>query len=170
MKLKYYILFIATVFAIPFINSCSEDSNPVNGLQTEHFEAIGLYLIESGDTIVSYIGGTVSGQIEVTDSTETPLIFVKFLTDDGTIGTPQGPEHSLQLEVADTTIAETERHAGEDWEFHIAGKQVGQTLGRGFHGLPDLTLRRGDGARSVFFDGEQLVLGQQRFDVGFKPD
>jgi hypothetical protein len=110
-----------------FFNSCSEDSNPVNGGDTDHFEAIGLYLIESGDTLVSYIGGTVSGEITVTDSTETPLIFVKFLSDDGTVGTPQGPEHSLNLSIADTSIAEYETHEGEDWEFHIKGKTAGQT-------------------------------------------
>ena len=69
----------------------------------------------------------MTGRIEVTDSTETPLIFVKFLTDDGTVGTPQGAEHSLQLTVADTSIAEPETHQGEDWEFHIKGKQIGQT-------------------------------------------
>jgi hypothetical protein len=118
----YIILFLLIV-----LNGCSEDSNPVNGDNTTHFEAIGLYLIESGDTIVSYLGGTVTGQIEVTDSTETPLIFVKFLSDDGTVGTPQGPEYSLQLAVADTSTAETETHQGEDWEFHIKGKQIGQT-------------------------------------------
>ena len=125
---KYILVSIINISLILLILSgCSDDSNPVNGDNTTHFEAIGLYLIESGDTIVSYLGGTVTGQIEVTDSTETPLIFVKFLTDEGTVGTPQGPEHSLQLSVADTSIATPETHQGEDWEFHIKGKQIGQT-------------------------------------------
>ena len=125
---KHVFTHIINISLILFIlNGCSDDSNPVNGDNTTHFEAIGLYLIESGDTIVSYLGGTVAGQIEVADSAETPLIFVKFLTDDGTVGTPQGPEHSLQLTVADTSFAEPETHQGEDWEFHIKGKQIGQT-------------------------------------------
>jgi hypothetical protein len=125
---KYYVFaIISFLFILLVFTGCSDDSNPVAGDNTTHFEAIGLYLIESGDTIVSYIGGTVSGQIEVADSAETPLIYVKFLTDDGTVGTPQGPEHSLQLTVADTTVAEPETHQGEDWEFHIKGKIIGQT-------------------------------------------
>jgi hypothetical protein len=88
---------------------------------------MGLYLIESGDTIVSYIGGTVTGEIETEEGTLTPLIFVKFLTDEGEIGTPTGPEHTLQWEIADTSIAQVIKHAGEDWEFHIDGKAEGTT-------------------------------------------
>jgi hypothetical protein len=127
MRLFLFFSFF-TLISIILLSSCSNDSNPVgNDDNSEHFEAIGLYLIESGDTIVAYIGGIVTGQIEVADSSETPLIYAKFLTDDGNVGTPQGDHHSLQLEIADTTIAVTETHAGEDWEFHVIGKQVGQT-------------------------------------------
>ncbi|MBN2365072.1 MAG: hypothetical protein EH225_03090, partial [Calditrichaeota bacterium] len=127
---KNHILHIFFIFIIGLllVSGCSEDQNPVSAdNQGGHFEAIGLYLIQSGDTIVSYIGGTVEGQIDVKEGEETPLLFVKFLTDDGDVGTPDGPEHSLDLSIADTTKAQVETHQGEDWEFHVMGKQAGAT-------------------------------------------
>ncbi len=126
MKIQIYVLSIVLMGL--FILGCSDDSNPVNDDHNdEHFEAIGLFVINSGDTIAAYTGGEVSGQIEATVGEETPLLSVKFLTEDGHTGVPESDEFGLKLEIADTALAGIEQHDGEDYAFHVIGKREGQT-------------------------------------------
>jgi hypothetical protein len=126
--LKYTINFIAVFSLILFfLPGCSED-NPVESEEI-HFEAIGLYVISSGDTIVKYIGGQVIGEIEVQEGTLTPLLSIRFLNEDGDVGIPTGDEYALIWELADEAIANVDSHDDElsEYKFHIEGKQAGAT-------------------------------------------
>ena len=125
---KYTINLIAIFFLTVFLlTGCSED-NPVEPEEV-HFEAIGLYVISSGDTIVKYVGGEVSGKVEVLVGTQTPLLSVRFLNEDGDIGVPDGDEYDLSWSIADESVATVVSHDEElnDYQFHIEGKQIGTT-------------------------------------------
>ena len=126
--LKYiFSVFTVLAFAQFLLTGCSED-NPVEPEEV-HFEAIGLYVISSGDTIVKYVGGEVSGKVEVLVGTQTPLLSVRFLNEDGHIGVPDGDEYDLIWSIADESVATVVSHEEElnDYQFHIEGKQIGTT-------------------------------------------
>lgn len=127
MKRHILFFFVYSISAAFILSSCNDD-NPVES-ETEHFEAIGLYVISSGDTIVSYVGGVVDGQIGVVAGDETALLSIKFIEEDGDVGIPPGNEWSLDWSVADTAVAEVEVHADELelYRFHIVGKKPGKT-------------------------------------------
>jgi len=107
---------------------CSD--NPADSNDEEnHFEAIGLYVFMSGDTIVTYQGGNVTGEIEAEEGALTSLLNVKFITDEGEVGIPEGDEFSFDWEIADTSIAQLVSHGTEleEFKFHIQGKEEGET-------------------------------------------
>jgi hypothetical protein len=120
------LLAILSVFLLVTVG-CNKD-NPVES-EEEHFEAIGLFIISSGDTIVTYQGGVVSGEIEVEEGTLTALLSVKFITDDGDVGIPPSDDWSLDWSIADTTYAQLVGHDDEvvQYIFHISGKKAGTT-------------------------------------------
>lgn len=123
MKLKFILLLVS----ILIVFSCED--NPADSSDNHHFEAIGLYVIDSGDTIVQYIGGTVSGGFEVEEGEDTALLSVKFLDEDGDVGIPDGEEYDFVWTIADTTIAAVESHGEElaEFKFHLQGKAAGNT-------------------------------------------
>jgi len=107
---------------------CDKD-NPVepDDHDEEHAEAEGLIIKNSGAEIVRYEKGNVTGEIEVDEGEMTALLLVKFINLEGALFVPEGDEYSMQYEIADTSIAGVVQHAGEDWEFHIKGKEHGET-------------------------------------------
>ena len=124
-----HIFKLATVFSILYISvySCKDD-NPVESSE-EHFEAIGLFIISSGDTIVKYQGGEVTGEIGVTVNDHTSLLSIQFINDDGDFGIPPNNDWSLDWVIADTSVADVDYHEGELelYKFRIEGKKVGET-------------------------------------------
>jgi hypothetical protein len=124
---KLFILILAVLSLLLFSIGCNED-NPVEPTE-QHFEAIGLFVISSGDTIVKYQGGVVTGEIEVDEGELSPLLSVKFITEDGEVGIPPGSEWSMDWEIADTDHADLETHSDElqEYRFHIRGKEEGET-------------------------------------------
>ena len=125
MKILIHLMSILTVFI--FLPGCTED-NPVEP-EEQHFEAIGLYVISDGDTIVKYVDGVVTGSIEVQAGQQTPLLSIRFLTDKGDIGIPQGNESSLAWNISDVSVADIESEEDEltAYQFHISGKKAGNT-------------------------------------------
>lgn len=110
------------------ISGCDKD-NPVGAEDTDegHAEAEGLIIKNSGVEIVRYENGEVTGEIEVDEGELSALLFVKFINADAELFVPEGGHYSLQWEIADTSIADVVQHGGEDWEFHIIGKEHGET-------------------------------------------
>jgi hypothetical protein len=124
-----YLIKIAALLSILFlfVYSCKDD-NPVESSE-EHFEAIGLFIISSGDTIVKYQGGEVTGEIEATVGDHTALLSILFISEDGDVGIPPGAEWALDWDIADTTVADVDYHEDELelYKFHIEGKKEGET-------------------------------------------
>ena len=110
--------------------SCGDD-NPVDPDHNDevHAEALGLILRTSGQEIVRYENGQVTGEIEVGHGKETPLLTVRFIAEDGDLFTPDLDEgFSLAFAIADTSIAAVEQHQEDGpWAFHIVGIEEGQT-------------------------------------------
>ncbi len=127
MTKQILIIFTIWTFFVLFLAGCGDD-NPVEAQET-HFEAIGLFIISGGDTIVTYTGGIVTGSIDVDAGAETALLSIKFLSEDGDIGTPSGSESSLDWEIEDISIADVSSHDDElqAYKFHISGKTEGNT-------------------------------------------
>jgi hypothetical protein len=125
MKLMIYLLSILTIFL--FVVGCTED-NPVES-EEKHFEAIGLYVISDGDTIVKYVDGVVAGSIDVQAGQQTSLLSIRFLTDAGEIDIPQGEESSLAWNITDVTVADIESQEDElnAYQFRISGIKAGNT-------------------------------------------
>lgn len=111
--------------------ACGDDDNPVDtGHDDEsHADAYGVQIISSGQELVRYENGEVSGEIEIGHGRETPLLAVHFIDEDGDTFTPHADgDFSLSWEVADGTIAEVEQHTADGaWSFHIVGAANGQT-------------------------------------------
>ena len=120
--------FILKTLTVMILLLLAAGCNPVES-EEQHFEAIGLFIISSGDTTVRYQDGIVTGEIEVQQGTDTALLSVKFITEDGSIGIPPNNDWSLDWNIADTTHADVISNDDElqQYRFHIAGKLVGIT-------------------------------------------
>ena len=117
------------LFAL-LVAGCGDDDNPVDGdHDEEHAEALGLIIRNSGDEIVRYENGEVSGRIEVGHGRETALLSIHFIAEDGDLFTPHTDDgFALDWELVDPTIAAVE-HDAEDgaWALHIVGLKEGHT-------------------------------------------
>ena len=120
-----------SIFALAlFVASCGDDDNPVDpDDHDDHADAVGLIIRDSGKEIVRYENGEVTGEIEVGHGKETALLSVRFIEEDGDIGTPDEEDgYSLGWEIADESIAEVDQHAEDGaWNFHIVGLEEGET-------------------------------------------
>ena len=120
-----------SIFALAlFMASCGDDDNPVEpDYHDDHAEAIGLIVRDSGAEIVRVESGQVIGDIEVGHGTETSLLSVRFIAEDGDLFTPdEDDDYALGWEIADESIAEVEQHAEDGaWNFHILGLEEGET-------------------------------------------
>lgn len=109
-------------------NSCSD--NPATPTQ-EHVEVFGVVIYNSGAEIVRYEKGVVTGEFDVAEGDDTPLLNVRFLDEQGNIiptDKVADKAFSLRWTVANTAIADVEQHADDGkWNFHIAGKKEGST-------------------------------------------
>ncbi|MBN2279691.1 MAG: hypothetical protein JXQ65_03840 [Candidatus Marinimicrobia bacterium] len=125
--LQYFNSFIL-LFAFLFVTAC-EDNPASHNDHDHHFQAIGLHIMNSGDTIASYIGGNVLGSINVNVEDMTPLLSVKFIAEDGEIGIPEGEEYGFDWEIDNSDIAEVHTHDDEldEYRFHVRGLRVGET-------------------------------------------
>ena len=83
-----------SIFALAlFMASCGDDDNPVDpDHHDEHAEAVGLTVRDSGAEIVRVEIGQVIGDIEVGHGTETALLAVRFIAEDGDLFTPDEDE------------------------------------------------------------------------------
>lgn len=113
------ILFLSTVV----LDGCKKSVEP----EEDHAEAEGLVLRMNGVDIVTVREGQVTGEITVKAGTETDHINVFFLDEHGDRFQPDDPEKDLDWGIADATVADIERDAGEKWEIHVKGLKAGDT-------------------------------------------
>lgn len=119
---------ILLLFAI-LISSCSDDDNPVEHEEHDHFEAVGLVISSNGTEVVRNENGEVTGKITVENGKETSQLVLQFIDEhDGDLGVPEGDEFSLDYTIADSTIASLlQKSTDGNWNFHIQGKKAGST-------------------------------------------
>lgn len=112
------------------ISSCSDNPATATPAQ-EHVEAFGLVMYNSGAEIVRYEKGIVTGEINVAEGEDTPLLTVRFLDENGNSIPPDkiaDKAFSLKWNIANSAIANVEHHDDDGkWNFHIAGNKEGQT-------------------------------------------
>jgi len=128
-----------SLFLITFMiigPSCSDDDDPVSS-QANHFDAIGMQILQSGVVILDYYGPNYGAGDDIADLDTlsasqglNPHWNTKFYDEDGElIDPPTDDDKSFGAEFADTSIAELWWHEGEDgtYEFHLRGKKEGYT-------------------------------------------
>lgn len=127
---KNTVIMLLLSIVVVGMSSCSDNPASTTPAQ-EHVEAFGLVIYNSGAEVVRYEKGIVTGEIEVAEGEDTPLLTVRFLDEKGNVIASDklaDKAFSLQWVVANTAIADVERHESDGkWNFHIAGKTEGQT-------------------------------------------
>ncbi|KAA3617244.1 MAG: hypothetical protein D8M58_03340 [Calditrichaeota bacterium] len=110
------------------ITFCSDNSVSNSD---EHTDAVGMRIVSSGQTIVSYIrDDSTHGEIEVDLDELSAAMFVELYDDEEDEWfTPDVDHFTLTAEITDTTIAQFWQHDGEEgsFEFHIIGKKINTT-------------------------------------------
>ncbi len=124
----------ATLFVFAGL-SCSDD-DPVSP-QAEHFEAIGIQVLQSGVVILDYYGpdygaGDNIARFDTLYASQglNPHWETMFYNEDGDlVEPPSDADKSFGAEFADASVAEIWWHEGEEgeYEFHLRGKKEGRT-------------------------------------------
>lgn len=127
--MKIYSIYSVILFVLAaFLTNCSDNSVESDG---DHADAVGLRIVSSGVTIVSYIrDSAIEGNIEVEASELSGPMNIEFYDDEKEDWfTPDAEHYLLTIEISDTTIADYWQHEGEEggYEFHIRGKKAGNT-------------------------------------------
>ena len=110
------------------------DTNPVEDDHEEHFEPVRAELVHNGVVIVDVsademVDGVLTDTIEVSVGHETALIRTRFFDEDGDVIEPHEEDGvSLDVSTLDQAVAVVEQHEGEEWDFHVAGESVGETM------------------------------------------
>ena len=125
LRISFFFLLVFCLLIT--LNGCTDD-NPVEP-EIVHFEAIGLYIITGNDTIVTYVGGIVDGQIEVSAGNLSAQFGIIFVKEDGDTGIPEATNYSLDWKIMDEQVAGLVALADElrQYRFRIEGKQAGTT-------------------------------------------
>ncbi len=122
------VMALLLLMAALFIGSCSDD--PLSP-QTEHFEAIGMYISSSGIKVVSILRGETSDTFYVPIGLTEDHYEAQFYDEDENIIDPPVDEDSyLSWAIDDESVVEVWQHEGEEgeFEFHLRGLEEGQTM------------------------------------------
>jgi len=113
-----------------FIVSCSENNTTE---PEDHFQPDGWVFINGASQrfIQIFQGKYKAGSdslFAVPNGEDTDHIAIKFFDSKGAeIDPPTDKDKTLSWDIKDTTMIDIERHDGEEWEFHIFGKKLGET-------------------------------------------
>jgi hypothetical protein len=112
---------------IIFFSGCSED-DPITP-QEEHFEAIGVYLHDSGIKIASILRGVTTDTLIAPVGGLGGALNVQFYDEDENIIDPPTSGQTLRIEVGDNSMVSIFQHEGEEggFEFHLRGLKAGVT-------------------------------------------
>ncbi len=110
------------------VAGCSNDESG----HSHHAEARGVVLFMNDVEIARLDSVNLTGQISVpADNQISDTIEVMFIADDENrdLFQPDGDDHWMKVNIADTTIASVYRHNGTNakWQFHLRGKTVDTT-------------------------------------------
>lgn len=121
---RYLIVTVISTLLISCTNPASDDEHD------EHTIPVGMKMVMNGEVILTYFDEQVTGQLQVDEGDETPLITVYFLNEeeerihDEDLGT----EYSLDWNIENTDIIDVEQRDEDGrWSFHLVGKSAGVT-------------------------------------------
>lgn len=118
----------ALLLGLLTLSACAE--NPVT--PEEHFEARGVEIIEADSLIVRVDSNRVSGRIVVDTVGAERTYALRFITEDGALGTPPKGDPAeeafgLDIRIADTSVVRTTSLDDDRWEFRLIGQRAGVT-------------------------------------------
>ena len=123
---RFLFIFFVLVLSFAMI-SCSED-DPVTP-QEEHFEAIGTVIYDgTGAEVVRILRGVTSDTLTAQVNILSDHYDVKFINEEEEIVDPPiDEESSMGVSITDTTLLEIEQDEPGAYEFHLLGKETGNT-------------------------------------------
>ncbi|MCF8412437.1 MAG: hypothetical protein K9G44_03405 [Melioribacteraceae bacterium] len=122
-----FIALILFVLISTIFSGCEDD--PVEP-QSEHYEAIGVYLSQSGIKVASILRGETTDTLFVAAGARTDGINVQFYDEnEELIEPPTESGTSFAWEIENPTLVSVWQHEGEEggFEFHLDGIQEGIT-------------------------------------------
>lgn len=135
--IKYFYLFILSVFSLVIFNNCSDETNPVIP-PSEHFEPEG-WVVRDATTkpILVVWQGVIQtnwNSVDIPDTLYAPLnalsdhYTIKFLDlNKNIINPPTDSDHEFGWIVTDTAKLSIVRDNPTDWAFHLKGKALATT-------------------------------------------
>lgn len=118
-----------TVISLLAIGGCSSEDDPVTP-PAEHFQPEGITILAGGDTLVSYFRGAVRPGDTLkapAGNNLSPHWNIRFMDGNRRPITPPAATHRLGWIIANNTVAEVYRDPGDEWDFHLRGKESGTT-------------------------------------------
>ncbi|RPI00850.1 MAG: hypothetical protein EHM72_08055 [Calditrichaeota bacterium] len=126
---KYYILILLSV---AIFLACGKDSNPVKSGDDENgsiIKAVGCVLKQADSELIRAEKNKITGNISLKERTETPLLKLYLIAEDGKLFQPEEGEYSLAWEVDKMEIADVIQYEADGrWGFHIKGFDTGSTF------------------------------------------
>lgn len=125
-----FTILLLSVLIVSCSNSVGSDDDHEH---EEHSEPFGVALILNGTEIAVQEDGSVSyatgDQIDIPAGSETDLITIRFIAEDGDRFEPHADEgYSLDWVISNEDVLEVEQHEEDDaWQFHLVGVAPGET-------------------------------------------
>jgi hypothetical protein len=119
----------AVLIAVLFIAGCSSEDDPVTP-PADHFQPEGITILSGVDTLVSYFQGVVRHGDTLrapAGNNLSPHWNIRFMDGNRTQITPPATTHRLGWIIANNAVAEVYRDPGDEWDFHLRGKESGIT-------------------------------------------
>jgi hypothetical protein len=126
--LRVAIILLAVVAAV--MSGCKKDEDTPITPPGDHFEPEGAVITEGGDTILVYFQGTVRTGDTLrapAGNNLSPHWAIHFINGQRQEIQPSSGTHTLGWSIAHNNIAELYRDPGDEWEFHLRGKEEGAT-------------------------------------------
>jgi hypothetical protein len=121
---------LVIIIALHLLAGCSGEDDPVTP-PADHFQPEGITILSGGDTLVVYFQGVVRPGDTLkapAGNNLSPHWNLRFM--DGSrqeLAPPSVTTHQLGWTIANNAVAEVYRDPGDEWDFHLRGKESGVT-------------------------------------------
>jgi hypothetical protein len=124
------IVVISAIVLLTLIAGCKDEESPITP-PADHFQPEGLMLRAEGDTVLYYFQGAVRPGDTIkapAGNNLSPHFTLTFLNAAGeVISPPSTSTHHLGWTIGLNNVAEVYRDPGDEWNFHVRGKDSGYT-------------------------------------------
>lgn len=130
LRISFVSLFLFAFFILIIFNGCSKDSDPLSS-QEEHFQAIGLAVLDaSGKIVVKILRGETTDTLNAILNTRSEAYFIEFYDrNENLVEPPKSKDQKLTWTIDDPSLVNVYQHEGEEggYEFHLDGLKTGIT-------------------------------------------